>query len=90
MKTPFIFSICIVIVIILIGVFGRVTEVVYCGEVLAVPENCHANSQSDLTCSTYSVQWLCTNENMLQAHAMQLIKKFEQKSNVLAKQYIDC
>lgn len=90
MKIPFIFSFCLIVGMVIVQLFGTINEVVYCGEIFTVPENCRANSQSDLKCSTYSIQWLHTSKRMLESQFNQLMKQLEQRNNLVDKKKFEC
>lgn len=54
-------------------------EVVYCGETFHVPENCSANSKSEVNCSDFIIQWRYMNSQMLRSMPDQFVRQLEGK-----------
>lgn len=68
----------------------KVTELTYCGQTFDVPTKCSANSQYELTCDNFTIQWLYMNEQILTVMPQQFIGQLESKLTTVKKEQIKC
>jgi hypothetical protein len=76
-----IFFIGIILAVILIAYFNRVTELNFCGKKLPVPTGCRAQSAKKVTCDDYRLEWWYVKASTLNAMAEQLIQQREREMN---------
>ena len=75
-------------------VWGQATKQVdslsFCHNSYKVPTGCKAESEYQLQCSNYSIQWLYMNDEMLKTMPEQFVGQLESQMKKFKKQPITC
>ncbi len=74
--------------------FGQANQQVdklnFCKQELDVPSSCYAESQYQLQCEDYSIQWLYMNDEMLQVMPEQFVAQLSGQMKKFKKEPITC